>query len=116
MDLDEAYKAYVKDISPIGFPLQIDQTTWSPFNGREQTNEEVFIDTLEFLQKNEESAEKIARAKSLSLNERIPYIKENGVQVYGAVVTGPIPELRKLEQNELIRAMKVGEVKLWNWK
>ncbi|QED47897.1 anti-sigma factor [Cytobacillus dafuensis] len=103
-------------ISPIGFPLQIDQTTWSPFNGREQTNEEVFIDTLEFLQKNEESAEKIARAKSLSLNERIPYIKENGVQVYGAVVTGPIPELRKLEQNELIRAMKVGEVKLWNWK
>jgi len=74
------------------------------------------MDILEFLRKNEENAAKIASAKSLGLEERIPYIKKNGVHVYGAVVTGPTSELRKLQSNEAIRTMKVGEVKLWNWK
>ncbi|MFO1443745.1 anti-sigma factor [Bacillus sp. Bva_UNVM-123] len=101
-------------IAPIGYPMQIDQTTWSPFNGREQTNQEVFMDILEFLAKNEEPATKIARAKSLALAERIPYIKENGINIYGAVVTGPTTELRKLQENKEIRGMKIGEVKLWN--
>lgn len=103
-------------VSPIGYPLQVDQTTWAPFNGREQTNEEVFMDILEFLQKNEATATKITRAKSLALDERIPYIKKNGINTYAAVVTGPTPELRKLQHNKAIRGMKVGEVKLWNWK
>ncbi|MGN7400109.1 anti sigma factor C-terminal domain-containing protein [Cytobacillus praedii] len=103
-------------VAPIGYPLQIDHTTWSPFNGRDQTNEEVFMDILEFLRKDEENAAKIASAKTLALEERVPYLKKNGIHVYGAVVTGPIPELRKLQENEAIRTMKVGEVKLWNWK
>jgi hypothetical protein len=103
-------------ITALGYPAQIDTTTWSPFNGREQANEEVFLDILNLLEKNEGTAEKIARAKSLELKERIAYIKENGINIYGAVITGPVPELRKLEKNPLIRAMKVGEVKLWNWK
>ena len=103
-------------IAPIGYPMQIDQTTWSPFNGREQTNQEVFMDILEFLKKNEKPAAKIARAKSLALEERIPYIKKNGIKIYGAVVTGPTTELIKLQDNKEIRGMKIGEVKLWNWK
>ncbi|MBP2243175.1 hypothetical protein J2Z40_003763 [Cytobacillus eiseniae] len=103
-------------VAPIGYPLQIDSTTWSPFNGREQSNEEIFLDILHFLAKDEKTAEKISRAKSLVLKERIPYIEKNGIHVYGAVVTGPTPELRKLKDNDWIRTMKVGEVKLWNWK
>ncbi len=103
-------------VAPIGYPLQVDQTTWSPFNGRDQTNEEVFMDILEFLRKDEENAAKIASAKTLALEERVPYLKKNGIHVYGAVVTGPTRELRKLQKNEAIRTMKVGEVKLWNWK
>lgn len=103
-------------VGVIGYPAQIDSTTWSPFNGREQSNEEVFMDILELLEKNEETATKIARSKSLVLSERINYLKENGIHVYGAVVTGPTPELRKLENNELIQSIKIGEVKLWNWK
>ncbi|MEQ2526852.1 anti-sigma factor [Bacillaceae bacterium CLA-AA-H227] len=103
-------------VGVIGYPAQVDSTTWSPFNGREQSNEEVFMDILDLLEKNEETATKIARSKSLVLSERIAYLKEHGTQVYGAVVTGPVPELRKLENNELIRSIKVGEVKLWNWK
>jgi hypothetical protein len=102
-------------VSPIGYPSQIDTTTWSPFNGRE-SNEKVFLDILKLLAKKEEVAVKVARAKSLNLDERISYIEKNGIEVYGAVVTGPTAELRKLEQIKDIRAMKVGEVKLWNWE
>ena len=103
-------------VAPIGYPLQVDTTTWSPFNGREKSNEEVFLDILKFLAKDEKTAEKISRARSLALKERIPYIEKNGIHIYGGVVTGPTPELRKLKDNHLIRVMKVGEVKLWNWK
>ena len=102
-------------ITSIGYPAQIDATTWSPFNGRDQSNEEVFIDILELLEKNEDMAEKVSRAKSLEIKQRLAYIKENGIKVYGAVITGPTPELRKLETINKIRAVKVGEVKLWNW-
>ncbi|RFB15251.1 anti-sigma factor [Bacillus sp. HNG] len=101
-------------VAPIGYPLQVDTTTWSPFNGRQKSNEEVFLDILHFLAKDEKTAERISRARSLVLKERIPYIEKNGIQVYGAVVTGPIPELRKLKDNPMIGVMKVGEVKLWN--
>lgn len=101
-------------IGPIGYPAQIDTSTWSPFNGRE-SNAKVFLEILSLLEKNEQVAETVARAKSLEIGERLAYIEENGIKVYGAVVTGPTPQLRELEQIKEIRAMKVGEVKLWNW-
>ncbi|WBL16907.1 anti-sigma factor [Sutcliffiella sp. NC1] len=103
-------------LTPLGYPAQVDTTTWSPFNGREQTNEEVFLNILKFLKENEETATILARAKSLSLEERIKYIEENGIKIYGVVVTGPTAELRNLQENEKIKSMKIGEVKLWNWK
>lgn len=101
-------------LAPIGYPPQVDNTTWSPFNGREQSNEEVFIDILNFLSEDEAIAEKISPAKFLALKERIAYIEKNGIRVYGAVVTGSTPELRKLKDLELVNVMKMGEVKLWN--
>lgn len=101
--------------SPIGYPVQPDTTIWAPFNGREQTNEEEFIDILKQLKKDEHIASTIARAKSLALPERIAYLEKNGIHVYGAVITGPVTELRKLEDVEEVRAMRVGEVKLWNY-
>nr|WP_263324368.1 anti-sigma factor [Neobacillus sp. Marseille-Q6967] len=103
-------------VGPIGYPALIDTTTWSPFNGRDQTNAEVFVDILSLLEKNEVVAEKVARAKTLEIGKRLDYIEKNGIKVYGAVVTGPTEELRKLEQIKDIRTMKVGEVKLWNWE
>ncbi|MBD7963951.1 anti-sigma factor [Fictibacillus norfolkensis] len=103
-------------ITPIGYPAQVDTTTWSPFNGRDQTNEEVFLDILKLLEKNEETAEVVSKIKSLEIKERRKYVEDKGIHIYGAVVTGPIPELRKLEQVKEIRAAKVGEIKLWNLK
>lgn len=101
--------------TPIGYPAQVDPTTWSPFDG-DQKNEEVFLDILKLLERNEQTAEIVSKIKSLEIQDRRKYVEDNGIQVYGAVVTGPVPELRKLEQVKEVRAINVGEVKLWNWK
>ena len=101
-------------VTPMGYPIYQDPPTWTPFDNR-QDNEDVFMGILKNLQKNEEQATKIARAKTLALDERVNYIEENGIEIYGAVVTGPAPEIRKLQDNDQVRSLKVGEVKLWNW-
>ncbi|MCM3570674.1 anti-sigma factor [Neobacillus mesonae] len=101
-------------ITPIGYPPQYDPTTWSPF--KTDDNEKAFMDILTELEKNESVATKVARAKSLSLSSRIAYIKKHGIHIYGAVLTGPTEELRKLQDIKEIRAVKAGEVKLWNWE
>ena len=103
-------------ITPLGYPAQYDSTIWSPFRTSDGSNEEVFLDILSLLSKNEAVAEKVARAKSLSLESRLAYIKKHGIKVYGAVITGSTEELRKLQDVKEIRAIKVGEVKLWNWE
>ena len=50
-----------------------------------------------------------------NLNARYDYIKENGFTVYGAVVTGPVKELLKLQDDEVVRGEQLGDVELWNW-
>ncbi|MCR8657647.1 anti-sigma factor [Paenibacillus endoradicis] len=49
------------------------------------------------------------------LPERYKYLKDNGFTVYGAVVTGPVKELLKLQGATFIQGEKLGEVELWNW-
>ena len=100
-------------ISPIGYPAQEDSDAWSPYN-QEEINSQQFMDSLYFLEKNEETAETIAE-KPLALKERISYLEKNGINIYGIVVTGPKEEIMKLQENDRIKGMKVGEVRLWNW-
>lgn len=49
------------------------------------------------------------------LPEKYKYLKEKGFTVYGAVVTGPVKELLKLQDATIIQGEQLGEVKLWNW-
>ena len=49
------------------------------------------------------------------LEDRIAYMKENGVNMFGVVVTGPTKEILKLKDEQWVGGMKVGEVRLWNW-
>jgi len=49
------------------------------------------------------------------LQERYDYLKKNGFQAYGAVVTGPTKELLKLKNIEGVSNQKLGDVELWNW-
>ncbi|MFJ8518072.1 anti-sigma factor [Lysinibacillus xylanilyticus] len=103
-------------VSPIGYPVQRDSSTWSPFKDA-TSNEEEFKDILKTLENHEELATAISSAKNLALPERIAYINKHGVKTYGVVVTGPKKDvLTSLEKmNKIVRYLKVGEVKLWNW-
>ena len=101
-------------ISPIGYPVQPDQTYWSPF--RDSTShEETFLNMLKEIEPHEEIAEGVSSHKNLELAERIDYIEQNGFKTYGVVVTGPKTEIESLQNSVLVRYMKLGEVKLWNW-
>ncbi|OPX85883.1 MAG: putative anti-sigma-M factor YhdL [Pelotomaculum sp. PtaB.Bin104] len=79
--------------------------------------EEYFLDSMRFIAENESLAKKIYRGNpnNLRLAERRQYLEENGVQVYGVVVTGPSKELLKLRELGSIHCPTLGEVSLWNW-
>ncbi|GAA3404409.1 anti sigma factor C-terminal domain-containing protein [Paenibacillus hodogayensis] len=47
---------------------------------------------------------------------RLDYLKKNGIEVYGAVVTGPVRELEKLKREEQFYEFKLGQVEIWNWR
>lgn len=46
---------------------------------------------------------------------RLDYLKQNGVMVYGAVVTGPVRELEKLRNEPLFHDFDLGRIEVWNW-
>lgn len=47
--------------------------------------------------------------------QRLAYLKKNGVQVYGATVTGPVRELQKLKKQPEFREFRLGRIEVWNW-
>lgn len=47
--------------------------------------------------------------------KRLDYIRENGMQVYGAVVTGPIREVEKLMEEEQFHQFGLGGIEVWSW-
>lgn len=49
------------------------------------------------------------------LQERVNYLENEGFQAYGAVITGPVKELLKLQELEGVRNIQLGEIKHWNW-
>lgn len=79
--------------------------------------EEYFMNNMEFLLNNESLAKKLYRGNpnELLLQKRFAYLQENGIQVYGLVVTGPSKELLKLKELEGVHSPAVGDVQLWNW-
>ncbi|MGN8647300.1 anti-sigma factor [Gracilibacillus sp. HCP3S3_G5_1] len=101
-------------LAPIGYPAQPDPDAWSPYNDREP-NDEQFVESLVFLKEYEEQATNIAHAKWLDLDYRIDYIEKHGLNTYGGVITGPAKEILQLRDNESIRTISIGEVRLWNW-
>lgn len=48
--------------------------------------------------------------------QRFAYLKENGVQVYGASVTGPVRELEKLQEQPEFHDFRLGRIEVWNWE
>ncbi|MGG2057602.1 anti sigma factor C-terminal domain-containing protein [Lysinibacillus pakistanensis] len=78
-------------------------------------SQRVLLENMEKLLNNEKKSY-IEDFLGLSyLQERYDYLKKNGFQAYGAVVTGPTKELLKLKNIEGVSNQKLGDVELWNW-
>ncbi|GGF82173.1 hypothetical protein GCM10010912_29140 [Paenibacillus albidus] len=82
--------------------------------GSGELREENFMKTLYLMQEYKSIAAKVA--PFIRLDESVSYLEENGVRLYGAVVTGPVKELLKLREEPRISHLRVGEVRLWNWR
>ncbi|WP_010647645.1 anti sigma factor C-terminal domain-containing protein [Oceanobacillus massiliensis] len=47
--------------------------------------------------------------------QRLEYMKENGVKVFGATVTGPVREVEKLIEEDSFHQFYLGGIEVWNW-
>ncbi|WP_409343070.1 anti sigma factor C-terminal domain-containing protein [Paenibacillus sp. MBLB4367] len=48
--------------------------------------------------------------------QRLAYLRNNGVIVYGGVVTGPVRELEKLREDREFHHFQLGRIEVWNWQ
>ncbi len=85
-------------------------------------NEESVIESEKLMLKNME--ELLNRPESYyerflglgHLEKKYQNLTKEGFTVYGAVVTGPVKELLKLNNLSFVQGEQLGEVKLWNWQ
>ncbi|QGU00236.1 hypothetical protein SYNTR_1642 [Candidatus Syntrophocurvum alkaliphilum] len=108
-------KKIVSQTNHIGGVEEVVET--KPLTLNDEFREEYFLSSLETLIENEDLAKKIYRGNpnDLRLTEKYDYVKENGIEVYGVVVTGPTKELLKLRDLDTVHSPALGEVELWNW-
>lgn len=99
---------------PIGYPALTGDIN-SSFNNKEE-NSKQFIEVLNNLSKYKDWAETITKNKSFDIHEITKYIDENGIEIYGVVVTGPTEELLKLDEINEVTNQELGGVELWNWR
>lgn len=81
--------------------------------GDGELRNEHFIKSLRLLQEYELIANRVA--PFVDVDASLAYVEQNGVRLYGAVITGPVKELLTLREVSWVRDLRVGEVRLWNW-
>ncbi|MDQ0059751.1 anti-sigma factor C-terminal domain-containing protein [Paenibacillus harenae] len=72
-----------------------------------------FLSTLRLLSEHKEITNYYT--SFFEVDRVLEYVEENGVSIYGMVVTGPTKELLALKDATFVNYMHVGEVRLWNW-
>ncbi|KOP65222.1 hypothetical protein AMS62_08145 [Bacillus sp. FJAT-18019] len=81
--------------------------------GDGELRNEHFMKSLRLLQEYELIADRVA--PFIDIDASLAYVEQHGVQLYGAVVTGPVKELLTLREVSWVQDLRVGEVRLWNW-
>ncbi|MFG1734512.1 anti-sigma factor [Paenibacillus sp. 843] len=81
--------------------------------GDGELRNEHFIKSLRLLQEYDLIASGVA--PFVDVDASLAYVEQNGVRLYGAVITGPVKELLTLREVSWVRDLRVGEVRLWNW-
>ncbi|MBS4538424.1 anti-sigma factor [Clostridium sp. D2Q-11] len=80
--------------------------------GSGKLRNENFIKTLKLIQEYDSVSKTIIETPII--DNHLQYIEENGVKIYGMVVTGPSKEILKLKEEDWVRGIKVGEIEFWN--
>lgn len=104
---------------PLGYPLQGDSNIYSPFHIsyiNEKGLEQTFLNIVHNLAEQQKIVSSYPYYQHVSFVDQENYLKSHGIKAYGVVVTGPVNELKKLQSNNAVRAIKIGEVALWNWE
>lgn len=81
--------------------------------GDGELRNEHFLKSLRLLQEYDLIAERVA--PFIDVDASLAYVEQNGVRLYGAVITGPVKELLTLREVSWVHDLRVGEVRLWNW-
>lgn len=81
--------------------------------GDGELRNEHFKKSLRLLQEYELIANRVA--PFIDVDASLEYVDQHGIQLYGAVITGPVKELLTLQEVSWVRDLRVGEVRLWNW-
>ncbi|MEI3599873.1 MULTISPECIES: anti-sigma factor [unclassified Oceanobacillus] len=100
-------------VTPIGYPEENAAPSNSSFT--EKDNKDLFLEQLNYLDEQEKIAASILGEASIAAKERLNYISQNGIKLYGVAVTGPTKEIQKLGAQKEIRGIHIGEVEFWNW-
>lgn len=94
--------------TPFGFPVYTTDY-WSTVFSSENDRSEAFLQALKSLSEHQDFTESLFSSNKLLINERMEYVEEKGVSVYGATVTGSVEDLRELIDVEQVRTIEVGE-------
>ena len=80
--------------------------------------EKIVKETLQYLIDNNSYLKKLNPnpIRAFDAKSALAYIEEHGVQLYGAILTGPTKELLKLQNEAQILYADLGEVDFWNWE
>ncbi|MEW4151775.1 anti-sigma factor [Bacillus thuringiensis] len=99
----------------IGFPEHINLPDSEA--ERPKTKEDEVLEMMRILSEHKKTVSKTTWTleKELNLDKRYEYVKENGVKVYGIVITGPSKELLKLQNSPHVRYATLGDIEIWNW-
>ncbi|MGF9851105.1 anti-sigma factor [Bacillus paramobilis] len=99
----------------IGFPEHINLPDSEA--KRPKTKEDEVIEMMRILSEHKKTVSKTTwtSEKELNLDKRYQYVKDNGVKVYGIVITGPSKELLKLQNSPHVRYATLGDIEVWNW-
>jgi hypothetical protein len=83
----------------------------------QKTPEDKVIEMMRILSTHKKTVSTIAMLpeSELNLDKRYKYVKDNGVKVYGIVITGPSKELLKLQNSPHVRYATLGDIEVWNW-
>ncbi|USG66729.1 anti-sigma factor [Brevibacillus ruminantium] len=87
--------------------------------GEEERRTAAYVAEMKYLAEQKRLSQSIAESlifqrEGAQIQERYQYLEENGVKIYGVVVTGATKELLRLKQEPSITAAFLGKIDWWN--